>query len=56
MKKSTYIKIVISIYTIILFSIKHNAQAFKTLDNIPHDISYFRESRVMSPVIKVIFD
>jgi len=55
MKKSTYIKIVISIYTIILFSIKHNAQTFKTLDNVPHDISYFRESRVMSPVIKVIY-
>jgi len=55
MKKSTYIKIVISIYTIILFNIKHNAQSFKTLDEIPQDISYYRESRVMPPIVKVIY-
>lgn len=55
MKKSTYIKIVITICTIILFSVEHNAQSFKTLDDIPLDISYYRESRVMPPIIKVIY-
>ncbi len=55
MKKPTIIKIVIAIYTIVLFSIEHNAQSFKKLDENPLDISYYRESRAMSPIIKVIY-
>ncbi len=55
MKKATIIKIAITIYTILLFSIKHNAQSFKKLDDNPHDISYYRESRAMPPLVKVIY-
>ena len=55
MKKSTIIKIAIAIYSILLFSIEHSAQSFKTLDNNPQDIAYYRESRVMPPVVKVIY-
>jgi len=55
MKKSTIIKIAITIYTIVLFSIEHNAQNFKKLDENPLDISYYRESRAMPPIIKVIY-
>jgi len=55
MKKSTIIKIAISIYTIILFSIENNAQSFKNLDECPQDITYYRETRAMPPVVKVIY-
>ncbi len=55
MKKSTIIKIAIAVYTILLFSIEHNAQSFKNLDECPQDITYYRESRAMPPLIKVIY-
>lgn len=55
MKKSTIIKIAITIYTLLLFSIEHNAQNFKQLDENPHDISYYRESRATTPIVKVIY-
>ncbi len=55
MKKSTIIKIAITAYTILLFSIEHNAQSFKNLDETPQDITYYRESRIMSPLVKVIY-
>ncbi len=55
MKKSTIIKIAITIYTIVLFSIEHNAQSFKQLDENPHDIAYYRESRATLPIVKVIY-
>ena len=55
MKKSTYIKIIIFTYTVILYSLNTAAQGFKNLDNVAHDISYFRETRVTPPVVKVIY-
>jgi len=55
MKKSTMIKIAIAIYALLLFSIEHNAQSFKNLDEHPHDIEYYRENRVMSPIVKVVY-
>jgi hypothetical protein len=55
MKKSTIIKIAIIIYTMLLFSIKNNAQSFKNLDETPQDITYYRESRSMPPLVKVIY-
>ncbi|MCF6347730.1 MAG: DUF2911 domain-containing protein [Flavobacteriaceae bacterium] len=55
MKKSTIIKIAIAVYTILLFSIEHNAQSFKNLDECPQDITYYRESRGMPPLVKVIY-
>ena len=55
MKKSAYIKIAITICTITLFSITNNAQGFNNLDEIPQDISYYRENRVMPPIVKVIY-
>ena len=56
MKKSTIIKIAIVIYTLLLFSIEYSsAQSFKKLDDSPQDIEYYRESRVIPPVVKVIY-
>jgi len=55
MKKSTYIKLIIVVYTIILYSLNVNAQGFKNLDIVSHDISYFRETMVTPPLVKVIY-
>jgi len=38
-----------------LFVTNANAQAFKTIDEAPHDISYYRESMVSKPIVKVIY-
>lgn len=55
MKKSTYIKIIIAVYTIVLYSINTMAQGFKNLDLVPHDIAYYRESMVTAPLVKVVY-
>lgn len=55
MKKSNIIKIAIAIYTILLFSIEHQAQNFKNLDETPHDIVYYRESKAVKPIVKVLY-
>ena len=55
MKISTYIKSAITIFTMFLFSINHQAQGFKKLDHVSHDISYYRESKVATPLVKVIY-
>ncbi len=55
MKKSTYIKIIISIYTLVLYVLNTNAQSFKNLDVVSHDISYLRETMVTPPLVKVIY-
>ncbi len=49
------IKIAITLLTVILLSIEHKAQNFKKLDESPHDISYFRESKITPPMVKVVY-
>ena len=55
MKKIALLKTGILLATLI--SINHSvfAQRFKGLDEAPHDISYYRESMVTPPVVKVIY-
>ena len=55
MKKSTYIKIAITLYAIVLFGLNSQAQGFKKLDEAPHDIAYYRETRVTTPLVKVVY-
>ena len=54
--KKTYIStlIVLALFSIV-FAVEGNAQSFKDLDKIPHDISYYRESRVTPPLVKVLY-
>jgi len=40
---------------LILFISENHAQNFNELDKVAHDISYFRESRVTTPLIKVLY-
>lgn len=55
MRKSLYIKIIVSIYAVLLFALKSNAQGFKNLDKSPHDIAYLRASMVTPPLAKVVY-
>ena len=55
MKKSIDIKLLILIAAAIIYSISSSAQGFKSLDKAPHDISYYRESMISSPLVKVIY-
>ena len=38
-----------------MFSVILPAQSFDGLDESPHDIAYYRESRAMPPLVKVIY-
>lgn len=55
MKPKEVLKIII--FLIIAIFLKNNlsAQDFQELDKSPHDITYYRESRVTPPLIKVIY-
>ncbi len=55
MKKLTYIKIIITVYAMLLFILNTNAQEFKDLDETQHDIEYYRENRVTPPIVKVVY-
>lgn len=54
MKKTNNFTFII-VTLLILFVSENHAQNFNEQDKIPHDISYFRESRVTPPLIKVLY-
>jgi len=49
-KLKTYLVLVLLVYVTEII-----AQAHQKMDKIPHDISYYRESMVTPPVVKVIY-
>jgi hypothetical protein len=55
MKKSVNLKLLTLIAAAIIYSLSSSAQGFKSLDKVPHDISYYRESMVASPLVKVLY-
>ncbi|MDY7394802.1 DUF2911 domain-containing protein [Aureibaculum sp. 2210JD6-5] len=50
-----YISTVISLFLILFFVSETRAQGFVPVDDIPHDISYLRESKIMPPLAKVLY-
>ena len=54
MKKRNYVAIFVfllaSTITLTCF-----AQGFKEVDKVPHDIAYYRESRITPPLVKVLY-
>ncbi|RPD94612.1 DUF2911 domain-containing protein [Aureibaculum marinum] len=50
-----YISTVISLFLLLFFISETKAQGFVALDEVPHDISYYRESKVMPPLVKVLY-
>lgn len=55
MKRSLDFRLVIILIASILYTISSSSQGFNKLDDAPHDISYYRESRVTTPLVKVIY-
>ena len=55
MKKFTLLKIGLTITALISFNQGVFSQGFDGLDESPHDITYYRESRVTPPIVKVIY-
>ena len=48
------LKILLAIATL-LFVSETKAQGFQKLDKVPHDISYYRESMITPPLVKVLY-
>jgi hypothetical protein len=55
MKKSYYFTVIILVLFIVLFISESRAQNFNKIDAAPHDISYYRETRVTPPLAKVLY-
>lgn len=55
MKNSTLASITIFLFINVVLIAETTAQGFKELDKVPHDISYYRESRATQPLVKVIY-
>mgnify|MGYP002713168117 CR=1 FL=1 len=54
--KRPYLTFLFVLFTVsFLFIDKSYAQAFDDLDQAPHDISYYRMSRAMPPLVKVLY-
>ena len=54
MKKRNYVLLAASLFFVML-SGELTAQAFNDLDEVPHDISYYRETRITPPLVKVLY-
>ncbi len=50
-----YISTVISLFLLLFFVSETRAQGFVPEDDIPHDISYYRESKITPPLAKVLY-
>ena len=50
-----YISTVISLFLFLLFVSETRAQGFLPEDDVPHDISYYRESKITPPLAKVLY-
>ena len=55
MKKSYSGAIIALILFVFLPLNETQAQRFENLDNVPHDISYYRETRLTKPLVKVLY-
>lgn len=55
MKKSYYTSIIVILLFTVLFITEGQSQSFNKLDDVPHDIAYYRESQVTKPLVKVIY-
>ncbi len=53
MKKSN--QSIVFVLIIMLVTVNASAQGFSQLDEAPHDISYYRESMVTPPLVKVLY-
>ncbi len=50
-----YYSISIPLLLLIFFTTETNAQGFVAVDDSPHDISYYRQSKITPPLVKVLY-
>ena len=50
-----YYSISISLLLLNFFNVEIQAQGFIAADDIPHDISYYRQSKITPPLVKVLY-
>jgi len=55
MKAKSILKLIIFLLLSLILKTNMSAQQFKNLDKIQHDISYYRESMVTPPLVKVVY-
>ena len=55
MKKSRRVNQIIILIIVLMSSISTFSQGFQSLDEVPHDITYYRETRITSPLVKAIY-
>jgi len=55
MKKSNHSIQIVFVLLVMFFTTSISAQSFHKLDKAPHDISYYRESMVTPPLVKVLY-
>ncbi len=55
MNKSYITTVIVLVLIAISFTNEGHAQGFTALDEAPHDISYFRETRATPPLVKVLY-
>ncbi len=55
MKRSFDVRLIIILVAAVLYTLSSTAQRFKALDDTPHDIAYYRTSKVTTPLVKVLY-
>ena len=55
MERSFNVKLIIILTATMLYAISSFSQGFKKIDETPHDVSYYRESKVTKPLVKVLY-
>ena len=55
MKKIVDLRLIIILLAAILYTVSATGQGFKKLDDTPHDIAYYRASKVTPPLVKVLY-
>ena len=55
MKRSFDLRLIIILLAAVLYTLSSTAQGFKKLDDVPHDIAYYRASKMTTPLVKVLY-
>jgi len=55
MKRSFDLRLIIILLAAVLYTLSSTGQGFEKLDDTPHDIAYYRASKVTTPLVKVLY-
>jgi len=55
MKRSFDLRLIIILVAAVIYTITSTAQKVEKLDSTPHDIAYYRTSKIDTPLVKVLY-